>query len=476
MTRTIAARECLEIVRDRRYRWAAAIVLLLLASALAAGVSRVRDAAIERAAAERHDRDQWLAQGERNPHSAAHFGRYAFKPSLAVSFLDPGVDAYLGVAIWLEAHYQDPAVFRPAEDQTSLTRLADLTVAFVLQVLLPLLVVFLGFNTFSGEREGGTLRLLLSLGVPARRLATGKILGLAVAVGLLVVPAALLGAGIVLVSTDAAHTLDAGDTVTRLAALALVYGAYVAVFLGISVAVSAVARSSRAALVGLLTFWLVGAFVVPRVVADLARWHHPAPSAAEFWRQVQEDMRQGIDGHDPAAARTREAERQLLAQYGVARIEDLPINFTAWSLQAGEEYGNQVFDKRYDELWAIFERQDAVHTAGAVLSPLLAVRSLSMALAGTDFAHHRHFAAAAETYRRALNKMMNEDYMYRSRGTDALYTAGRDLWEQAPDFEYASPSIGTALAPQGGPAMFLGGWCIVSLAAALAATRHIEAD
>jgi len=340
---------------------------------------------------------------------------------------------------------------------------------------LPLLVVFLGFGTFTGEREGGTLRLLLSLGVPPRQLAAGKLLGLAIAVGLVAVPAAFVGGGAILVASGATRVLSTADTLARLLVLVVAYGAYIAVFLGTSVAVSAAARSSRAALVGLLTFWLVGAFVVPRVVADLARWRHPAPSATEFWRQVQTDMRQGIDGHDPASQRTRDAEQQLLTEYGVTRVEDLPINFTAWSLQAGEEYGNQVFDRRYGELWTIFQRQEVVHMAGAVVSPLLAIRSLSMALAGTDLAHHRHFAAAAETYRRALNKMMNEDYMYNSRGTDPLYAAGQALWARAPDFEYTFPSIGTAMASQAAAAMILTGWYVLSLAAALVATRRLDA-
>ena len=140
----------------------------------------------------------WLDQGDKNPHSAAHFGRYAFKPSPALAYVDRGLDAYLGTTVWLEAHWQNPFELRPAEDRTALQRFGDLTAALVLQLLIPLFIVLLAFPTFAGERESGTLRLLLSAGAEPRQLALGKAMGLAGALFVVLVPAALLG-GLLLV-------------------------------------------------------------------------------------------------------------------------------------------------------------------------------------------------------------------------------------------------------------------------------------
>ena len=63
----------------------------------------------------------------------------------------------------------------------------------MLQLLIPLLIILLAFSTFAGEREPGTLRQVLSLGVSRRNLALGKALGVAGALGLLLVPATVLG-------------------------------------------------------------------------------------------------------------------------------------------------------------------------------------------------------------------------------------------------------------------------------------------
>ncbi len=92
-------------------------------------------------------RQQWLNQGAKGLHSAAHYGVYAFKPQMPLSFIDRGVEAYTGAAVWLEAHKQNDFRYRPAQDQTAVARFGELTAATVLQILLPL------FNNFAGIHD-----------------------------------------------------------------------------------------------------------------------------------------------------------------------------------------------------------------------------------------------------------------------------------------------------------------------------------
>ena len=184
----------------------------------------------------------------KNPHAAAHYGLYAFKPRLAPAFLDPGVEPYTGVAVWLEAHKQNEMLYRPGEDATLAQRFGDLTVALVLQIVLPLVVILLAFSAFAGERELGTLRQLLSLGLRPRDLVLGKMLGLGGALALMAAPAVVLGAATLALTGPA-------EGLSRFALLALVYLLYLGTFLLLALAVSARAPSSRFALVFLIGFW-----------------------------------------------------------------------------------------------------------------------------------------------------------------------------------------------------------------------------
>ena len=315
MIKHIARKEFTDVVRDGRFRWCAALVGALLLVSLGHGWVQARQAQEELAAAQATAREHWESQGEKNPHSAAHYGIYAFKPRLALSFVDEGVDPYTGTSVWLEAHRQNDFLMRPAQDATSAQRVGALTAAGVLQHLVPLLIILLTFGALAGEREQGTLRQLLATGVGRSDLGLGKALGIAGALTLLLVPAAVVGAAALVVGS----TGPAASPLARGAVLAGVYLAYFAAFVGLSLAVSAWARSARTALVVLLAVWVVNGLVAPRAAVDLSRWMHPTPSAVEFARTMEREMAAGVeDIQRPDRGALTES---LLAEHGVERVE-----------------------------------------------------------------------------------------------------------------------------------------------------------
>ena len=468
MIRHIVRKEFTDVLRDGRFRWCSILVGALLLVSLGHGWVQARSAHEERAAAQATAREHWETQGEKNPHSAAHYGIYAFKPRLALSFVDEGVDPYTGTSVWLEAHRQNDFLLRPAQDATAAQRIGALTAAQVLQHLVPLLIILLTFGALAGERERGTLRQLLASGIGRRDLAVGKALGVAGALGLLLVPAAVVGAAALVVASPG----PAASPLARGAVLAGVYLAYFTAFLALSLAVSAWARSARTALVVLLAVWVVNGLVAPRVAVDLSKWLHPTPSALEFARTVEREMATGAGDISPP---DRDAStRRLLVEYGVARVEDLPINAVGVYLQESEEFGNRIFDRNYGALWDTFERQGVVHETVALAAPLLAVRTLSMGLAGTDVEQHRHFATAAETYRRDLMRRMNGDMTENSLTGDFTYSVGAEVWEAVPPLQYAAPTLGWVLGNRILSLLVLGTWLVGAIIAAAVRVRRAE--
>lgn len=445
-------------------------VLALLIAGLVAGSLETRQARQAIDSARAADHDTWVGQGPRNPHSAAHFGHYAFKPRPVLSALDRGVDAYLGRVVWLEAHWQDPFSLRPAEDRTALQRFGDLSAAFTLQVLAPLLVIFLGFAAFAGERERGTLRQLVSLGLEARTLALGKALGLGAALALVLVPAAILGVAVAVVTGGGAAASSWVDA----ALLVVVYSVYFAILLGLVLAVSASAKSARGALVVLLGFWMLSTLIVPRLVADAAEKRYPIPTPRAFYSAIAEDEARGMGDLGSRAERRQKLEQQVLAEHGVETLEALPVNFAGLSLQASEEHSNLVYDKHYGELWRLYLGQERAHLWGAALSPMLAVRALSMAVAGTDVARHRHFARAAESHRRELVKFLNDDMTYNAGDAAFGYLADEGLWRASPTFEYQPPGLGQVLGRQLPALAWLALWLVIALAVAVRAVGRLQ--
>ncbi|GAB5520884.1 MAG: DUF3526 domain-containing protein [Rhodothermales bacterium] len=460
---TIARKEATEMLRDQRFQWATGVTLVLLLASLFVGWQHYADVEQQRLLAQTTDREVWLEQGEKNQHSAAHFGTYAFKPNSPLTAMDRGVLAYTGVAVFMEGHRMADAQFRPAEDATAVQRLGSLTAASTLQVLVPLLLILLAFGAFAGEREQGTLRQLLSLGVQPRTLAAGKALGVTLPLLLLIAPAAILGV-LALLLLDGSGTLS----FARFTLLVGIYGLYFTLILLLTLVVSARAKSARTALVGLLGFWLLTTFVVPRLVTDAADAIHPTPDPIAF----QANIRSDLDNLTPWADRTRAVQTRLMAEEGVSSVEELTASVAGHTLFEAERDETEIYRKRFGDLAAQHEGQRTVTQAGSLLAPYLAVKQLSMGLAGSDYAHHRHFAEAAEIYRYDFVQALNQNMI--DQQSQFGNTVGREMWKQIPEFTYAAPRAGWAVAQYGLSLGVLAAW-VLALGLALPFTlRHME--
>jgi len=457
MTFIIARKEFTESLRDGRYRWTAIIVFALLGVALLAGARYQQALVAQQRAAQAAEQSRWYNQTPKGPHSAAHYGLYVFKRRLAPAFLDPGVEPYTGVAVWLEAHKQNEMLFRPAEDATLAQRFADLTVALVLQIMLPLAIVLLAFNAFAGERERGTLRSLLALGLRPRDLVLGKLMGLGGALALVIVPALVLGAVTLGLAGPAAGA-------SRFAVLALIYVAYLASFLLVALAVSARAATPRVALVVLLGFWGGSCLVAPRTLADVAATLHPLPEPISFKARLAAALG---DPEGASAAIVKERVAALVKQYGVARPEDLPLDLNGVRLQVGEDHGYEIFDRFYGELFSPMQAQNDFLERAAALFPLLGVQSLSMGLAGTDLAQHRDFIRAAEAHRRATIKILNDDILAHPAKHGATHLGDKHLWAKVPPFGYEPPGVGWVLTQHATALVFVFAWLIAAACFAL---------
>jgi ABC-2 type transport system permease protein len=324
------------------------------------------------------------------------------------------------------------------------------------------------FNAFSGERDQGTLRQLLGLGIRPRDLMAGKALGVAGALALVLVPATV--AGIVALALTSEFGSLAHD-IPRATALGVVYLVYFATFIAIGLGVSAHARTSRVALIVLLAFWFGNSLIASRAASDLAGALHPTPSAIAFQSAMQKDLSDSTD----VERRLQRRREELMRQYNVTSIDAVPINFSGISLQEGEEHGNEVFDRHFGRLFTTYAAQNRIQQWAGVVAPLLPTRTLSMSLAGTDFAHHRAFVEAAEAHRRMMQRVLNGDLAQHAKPA-GVSLAGADLWNRIPDFVYEAPPLSWALSRHGVSLALMGAWLVVAVGFAGAATRRVTVE
>ncbi|WP_205513233.1 DUF3526 domain-containing protein [Longitalea arenae] len=427
----LAMKELTTVYRSKLILLTAAIILLLLLVAAGGAYRNYQTAKQIRDEAKREKREQWLHQDPKHPHIAAHFGTFAYKPKTWFSMFDDGLDNYAGAYAYLEPHRQNDFLFKPAEGHGAGIRFGQLSVALVLQLLVPLLIIFMGFSTVTREREQGTLKLLFSSGISLPAIAAGKVMGQYGAILLLLLPA--LGLTGVFFATMAQGSSGQGLRVLMLLA---VYAGYFLLFTLLTVFVSAIAKSSGHALLLLLTGWILTCIIIPKAVANMSSDRYPLPAQYNFREAIQRDIRQGIDGHNTQDERAQQLQAKLLQQYQVKTVAELPFNIEGYIMQAGEAYSSMVYDKHFHQLQNTLLQQDRFCRLAGVVDPYLAVQGLSMALAATDLYTHIDFQQKTENYRRHFVQKMNEDMMYHSRQGDWTYKASRSLYASVPDFQY----------------------------------------
>ncbi len=183
----------------------------------------------------------------------------------------------------------------------------DLDWAFVISVIMSFAAIVLVYDSISGERENGTLRLSMSNPVPRSTVILGKYLGTMV---MLIIPL-LVGMliSMIIIVTSGKVNLAGADWV-RILITVLLSLLYLSIFVLLGLFVSSLLRSSAATLVLLLLAWTVIVVVIPGVTGMIATRFSELPSdralgriANDAWNKAQQEH--GARYPESANRRTR---------------------------------------------------------------------------------------------------------------------------------------------------------------------------
>lgn len=148
----------------------------------------------------------------------------------------------------------------------------SLDVCFVISVVLSLFALLLVFDSLSGEREAGTLKLVFSAPAGRVNLLLGKFLGAVITMAIPLTIGFL--EVLILFASSQQVSLRGPDW----AGLGLIYSfslLYLAGFLALGLLVSLFTRESSSGLMASLLAWAVVVIVLPSGLGSLARYYYP---------------------------------------------------------------------------------------------------------------------------------------------------------------------------------------------------------
>ena len=414
-----------------------AIGLLLTLSSVVVTAITMLELSHDRHELQSNAEQSFVEQPDRHPHRMVHYGHYAFRTPSPLSTLDPGIDAYTGNSIFLEGHRQNSAMFADQRQGTALTKLGSLTPAFIVQTLAPLLLILIGYSSISRERESQTLSYLLAQGTSGITLIAGKGLALLSVVGLIIAPLAV----------SALFTVSAGESLLAVTSFVVGYALYLTVWVLLILLASSVFSKNSSSFTALAFVWILLCIVMPRVASTTASTAVPSAGKIETDFAVKAELRKLGDGHNTNDPAFKQFKQSLLKKYNVNSIGELPVNFRGLVASESEAKQANVLNQFAEQRMQSELKQTQVSRYFGWVSPMVAIRTLSMIVVGTSIETHHRFLRETEQLRfdfvQGLNKIHIEELDYKddmNRNADAAATkkarVSAENWQILQDFNF----------------------------------------
>lgn len=254
----------------------------------------------------------------------------------------------------------------------------------IARVVLSFLAIVLAYDGFSGERETGTLSLLLANPISRAGVLVGKFAAHLTAL----MSALLLGMLISLLVLSVGRAVVLDTPVAAAAGLFVLGSAsYCALFLLLSLGVSALARTSASSLVVLVLTWAILIVALPQAAYLIGVRSVPAAD----WDQLDEYREQVATSLSREGIFLRGREDGRGDGYALEK---------QWAQRMEQE--EKVMRQMDRGLRDLETRQYEVTRGIALLSPGYAFQAAVEAMLGTGLVRHKAFVAAAREYATVL--------------------------------------------------------------------------
>ena len=359
--------------------------------------------------------------------------------------------------------------------------LIDLT--FIITILMSLVALILTYDAVSGEKEDGTLKLMLANGLPRPKIVLAKaVAAVLTLVGPLLVS---LAAGMIVVLLR--PRID--WTGTDWAALgAIVAGAilYIGVFALIGILVSSAHRSSASSIMTSLFVWTLLVLVVPNLSPYVASFLAPTPSRIKIDREIARLT--DVDRDDLGRKLAAEYQAQVLREHPVLaerlsgdevkrRVAEDPAYRKAFEAnRAASERAwaeaNRIQSAKAEDLNRDLRRKEEAQTglarAISMVSPLADLAYLATDLSSTGMRNRVHFGRLAEIWGQAFYRDYRPRKIEEMRAKDPTVDAWNTAVDMsdAPRFRYVEEELGERVRAALPPFAVLFGYAVVLFAAA----------
>ena len=376
--------------------------------------------------------DLWQNQPDRHPHRVAHYGSLAFRSQSPLSFLDAGINPYVGNALFLEAHHQNSGALRQYVTSARELALSYVSVSTLVLIFWPLTLIALAHSVISSERSSGNFSLLVSLGVSRWQWLVGKSLPyISLTAMYLLVLSAISSVYVLFLSeNNISYWLD-------FASVLLLYFLYSVAWVVTVCLISMNSDNNAKSLLLAFILWIAWVVLIPRISTSLVQMASPTVPRVAFDVQQEKAISAIGDSHNPNDPYFNAFKQKTLAAYQVERVEDLPVNWRGVVMQEGERITKSVFDDLYGKVQQTYQHQVWLLNITSVMSLYIAVKQRIQQSVQSDAQSYYDFEQQAEAYRYQMITDLNDIHANEVQfATDKATRVDNSNWQTFSSFEH----------------------------------------
>ena len=348
---------------------------------------------------------------------------------------------------------------------------SSIDIAFIFKVVLSLLALIFAYDTLAGEREQGTLRLVLTHPVRRGHILFAKYMS---AMLCLLVPLLMsMSLAVILLTTSTAIALDVDDFL-RMVGFILTTIVYLSVFYLIGMLISAVTRRTGTALMLAMFVWGFWVLIYPNVVlASIlpertveARTASTFSQIEQLWEEFEKEQEQylkndAVSGEHPefgigwvGSSMNRLTKDAATLQYYYKKGMDIseidersePLmphiqNYYRFLVPLTIDMADRTWLIRKPALEKIFVRPAFIDRILLKVSPIGMYDATTQAWVGTDLLGIQDFFRAARQYRKVFINFLDDKNAFASRQWIAADKGAAD-WRTLPQFSFQRSGIG----------------------------------
>jgi ABC-type transport system involved in multi-copper enzyme maturation permease subunit len=209
----------------------------------------------------------------------AAFGIKVFKRPQVLRTIVNGIEADAGRGLKVAAGSDPQSIDSQYQSNPVLAVFGTLDLAFIVRIVLSLLAVLFTYDSITGEKERGTLRLVLSNRIPKEQFILGKAIGGFLCLLTSLVVPFLLALLILLIYPNISLS---GEHWLRISLLFLQFLLYISVFFMLGMFVSARTHRSTTSFLVLLFIWVIFVTIIPKISVMVAAQLRPIPSTNDM--------------------------------------------------------------------------------------------------------------------------------------------------------------------------------------------------